>query len=193
MSGKKFFTLYEPEKQYAFAMASKEISRLIIPKKGWVEKWEVLPLHIPKGSGIISDYLTSIVRGRLCSEKLRKIIEKSKGKTDLIQWLPVDIFNEETGETLKYHHLHFPEPPNCLSRKHCKFNPNSDRVMVPVYSYQRIKSREIFNSSGGYEKSATILSDNMRKTLEEAECTGLCLERAPVIYDEKGSSQQVAS
>lgn len=186
MSGKKYFDLYAPREQYACVMAPKEISRLIIPKKGWVKNWKALPLFVPPNKGIIADYMFSVLIGRFCSDKLKEVIESNKGEKDIIQWLPIDIFVEETEETLRYHHLHFPEPWDNLSHSHCKYLPDGNLV-VPFYSYKKIKNHEIFNTSAGYEKIITILSDRMLKAIEDSGCIGLNVKPSNVIYDEKST------
>ncbi len=188
MNTRKFYNLYGGG-HYAVAKAADNVDPLIFPDEGWVSNWATPCFSIFQNDGIIADFTCSDIDGRLCSNSLKDIIEKNKAKNDIIQWLPVKIYNEETGDTLQYHHLHFPEPLDCLSRKHCKFNPGSERVMVPVYSYQKIKGKQIFNSSGGYETIITLFSDKMRKAIEEAECTGLDLEPANVIYDEEKARQ----
>ncbi len=183
MTGKKFYCLDIPGNQYAIARFQDEEAVFVFPFKKWILNWEIPKFFIPPNDGIVPDLMGSDVGGIFCSAKLKEVIEKNKSDLDIVQWLPVAIFLKDTGDTLQYDYLHFPEPPDCLSLKHCKYLPDGS-MLPPFYSSTKMKGRHIFNSSGGYETTITLVSKDMLKILEKSGCTGLSFGPANVIYDE---------
>ncbi len=186
MTIRKFYKLSNDD-HYAFARRTENVSPLVIPQKCKVSNWRPPLFLVKKSDGIIADYIFSGVGGRFCSDKLKKVIEENKLEIEIIEWLPVDIFIEETKETIRYHHLHFLKPADCLNLEYCKFIDKE--LAAPFYSYKKIKRRNIFNCPEGYETIITIVSQDMLEALEQAEITGLSFEPANVIYDEEKTRQ----
>lgn len=180
---KKYFRVFIPESQYAKPIAPIGIDHTVFRLTGKVDNWEPFTYKIQKNGGIVSDYLSSTIGARLCSEKLRAVIDKYKNAKDHIQWLPVTINCLDSGETLTYYHLHFLAPFSGHSRKYSMYSPTG-RIMNPVWLYKDVKDMELFTCSEIYQYNMIILSEDLLKKIEAVGCTGLSLEPASVIYDE---------
>lgn len=179
---KKYYDVFIPKVQYAKPLPPSGVTRKVFRLSGLVEFWPRLVFEVPKNSGIISDYMSSIIGGRLCSDKLKTIIDDNKNSNDQIQWLPIHIKHVDSDETLTYYHLHFLNPFSGHSKKESMYSPSGD-IMKPVWHYSNIKDMEIFTCSEIYKHTMIILSENILKRIEEAECSGMTVKPASVIYD----------
>lgn len=180
---KKFYNLFKPSNQYSIAKAPGTIDPQFFPKKGFISDWKIPTFTIPKQSGILSDYTSSGIGGRLVSNKLKQVIDSNQNQDDIpIQWLPVNLCIEDFGEVLHYNHLHFPIPYEKYCSINSKFEPSGE-LLNPKWAYKEAKNQNIFNCGNGYERIITIISERVKKEAEDANCTGLSLRPASVIYD----------
>ena len=76
-----------------------------VPEDGIITNWNPILLNLKDGS--FSDYQANSEACRLCSSKLRSIIDRNKSPQDQIQWLPM-VVKDEHGEEREYFILHFP-------------------------------------------------------------------------------------
>ena len=70
-----------------------------------MKNWKPIILKLKDGS--FSDYQENSAVCRLCSIKLKSIIDQHKSFQNEIQWLPVYVKSGD-GETREYFILHFP-------------------------------------------------------------------------------------
>lgn len=164
-----------------------------IPKSGYVESWSPISFKKKSNEGELADFLSSDICGRLCSPKLKQIIDQNLTQNDIpIQWLPVTITKEESGETFDYFYLHFPDVCDSLDEEYSLFN----RLGVPErigFSFGKIKNKSICNCKGS---STLIVSKDLRKAILDAGCTGLKFEQTIVLEEvdeEKSSSGKIVN
>lgn len=179
---KKFYKVFLPPLQYATPMARKPIERYVFRIEGVINSWEHITFDIQKNSGLIADFLTSNLGGRLCSQKLKEIIERFKRPSDVIQWLPVNINFLDSGESFTYYHLHFINPFSGYSKEHSMFGPDGS-LMSPAWIYEDIKDKEIFTCSGIFQYRLIFISDTITEKIEHEECTGLNFKSTSIVYN----------
>jgi len=113
--------------------------------------------------------LASNIGCRLCSEKLYDILERSKSKKDVLQWLDAEV-ESESGEKRRYYLLHFPEPGDLLDESKCMYFENN--LVKHVLDIKACSGQEVF----GYVGCSTvsfIVSQKVRDELKHARCSGL--------------------
>jgi hypothetical protein len=164
-----------------------------VPKSGYIDNWKPIPFKKISNEGELADFLSSDICKRICSSKLKKIIDQNHTADDIpIQWLPVTITKEENGETFEYFYLHFPEVCDSLDEEYSLFN----RLGVPErigFSFSKIENKSICNCKGS---STLIMSKDLRKAILDAGCTGLKFEQTIVLeeYNEdKSSSDKIVN
>jgi hypothetical protein len=139
----------------------------LLPEQGWVGEWETPYLSLR--NGIYTDYLAANIGCRLCSKKLRDILERCKSEKDVLQWLSADV-ESETGETRRYYILHFPELEDLLDKTKSKYVRNI--VTKRIIDTKACAGREIFSYMGGYSLSF-VVSQKVKEELKNAKCSGL--------------------
>lgn len=155
------------------------------PKCGYIENWQIIPFILRKERGELADFLGSNICHRLCSPRLKDVIDQNVTPNDIpIQWLPVSITKEKTGESFDYFYLHFPEVCNCLDEEETIYEDflGKPRVQVAHYSLAKIQDKSIFNCPS-FEKLTTVVSKNLRKAIMDAGCTGLKFEQTIVLEE----------
>lgn len=161
---------------------------LDIPRTGYIENWKSITFTKLKTDGELADFLSANIGKKLCSPKLKQVIEQNMTSHDIpIQWLPVKIIKEESGETFDYFCLHFPEFCDSLDEQYSLFNSLGvlDRT---GFSFEKIKDKSIFNCRGSF--ITLVISKKLRKAILDAGCTGLKFEQPTVLeeYNEEKSS-----
>ena len=79
---------------------------------GTIDDWA--PPYLQLTPGPIHDYLPNDSGLRLCSEKLRGLLEEGRAAVDSIEWLPATVSQGDM--QLTYWALHFVETPDVLHR-----------------------------------------------------------------------------
>jgi len=144
-----------------------------LPETGLLDNWHPMSLRLVGGK--IADYLGSNLSCRLCSDRLREILERAATKEDAIQWLPLIVANESRG--LSYSILHFHNPPDVLCRKETIFA--GDFVAKPVFLRHRIENHQVFAyPTAGKRK--LFISKRVKLAIEAAKCTGMVFEKTAV-------------
>ncbi len=159
------------------------MTRRDIPKNGYIESWQPIPFTKRKEDGELADFLSSDVCKRICSPKLKQVIDQNLTSKDiLIQWLPVMITKEENGDAFDYFYLHFPEVCDSLDEEETISDPDPDWPIIqdPYFSLEKIDGKSICNCRGS---STLIMSKDLRKAIMEAECTGLKFEQTIVLEE----------
>ena len=151
-------------------------SFLDVPDSGRITHWEPILLNLKEGG--FSDYQGSNPVCRLCSEKLKSIIENCKSAQDEIQWLPM-LVRDEQGEEREYFILHFPEEPDVIDWKN-SITVDRRVVVKPVFSLRKIGEHKVFNyPSGAF--LGFIISEDVKKEIEKANCNGFVVSKVPLV------------
>lgn len=164
---------YEP---YGVAYAPEETDLFVIPVSGInLSDWKEIQFNLKEGD--FADYLANDLGGRLCSSKLKKIVDDNISQKDQIQWLNVSVINENNEERT-YYILHFPVNIDILNKE--KSTITEDGVVVKaVLANETIKDLNIFTlpDEGGI---TTFVSKKIKKIIEESGCTGVAFSKVPI-------------
>jgi hypothetical protein len=140
---------------------------------GKVSEWETLRFVLD--GGIVVDYLANSYAFRLCSQRLRDVIDSQRGDGDTLQWLPVAAI-DRAGTDLLYWVLHFPEVPDVIHRTKSVF---SGSVMVKAcLDAELIAGHRVFTLShyGVY----LVVADQVKDAIKQAGCSGLQFSKVPM-------------
>jgi len=140
-----------------------------------VSEWE--GLHFTMKGGTFSDYLANNHAARLCSAKMRKILDHMKSEIDELQWLPVIVENEN-GEQRQYFILHFPITYDVLNEKESIFGAYNS-IIKPVISQSKAHGHNIFTFHGAAQLSFRI-SEPVKVEIQKEKCTGMEFERVVI-------------
>jgi hypothetical protein len=146
-----------------------------VPDEGVITDWEPIILKLEEGS--FSDYQANSAACRLCSIKLKSIIEQHKSSQDEIQWLPM-IVKDENGEEREYFILHFPVMYDVIDKEKSTFF-GGNRLIKPVFSLKKIGEHKVFN----YHSSnffSFFISEDIKKAIEKTKCTNLNISKIKV-------------
>src|SRR5258708_26799635 len=108
-----FYLHFADEPGLAVAQAPDDVdlgNRLLAG--GEVTDWKVLNFVLDEGVQV--DYLANSFAFRLCSQKLRDVIDGNSAKEDVVQWLPAVVTGVD-GVEMVHWVLHFPDPPAVLN------------------------------------------------------------------------------
>ncbi len=151
-----------------------------LPDAGKVENWKPIVLELKDGG--YPDYLASNLGCRLCSERLKAILADNASPSDVLEWLEVVV---KSGSMARpYFILHFPEPADVLDRNESTLV--DDFVVKPVLADAAAKGHHVF----AYPKCGCLplfVSDNVRRKILTANCTGIEFSRLPVVPPENDS------
>lgn len=140
---------------------------------GQITDWKVLNFEL--GPGLVSDYLANSFAFRLCSQRLREVIEQGKGPADSIQWLPA-VVKEGNGQTLNYWVLHFPDVPNVINVSQTKM---AGPVIIKAVLDARLVARyRVFSFPN--QSHSLVVSQHVRDLIQQAKCTGVEFSRVPM-------------
>jgi hypothetical protein len=146
---------------------------LLLPYFGSVTGWNKLSLSLTDGDFV--DYFASDLGCRLCSRRLKALLQAHASAMDVLQWLPVEVTSGI--ETKEYFILHFPSPPDILDREKTIFAGTA--VIKPVLSKQKIAGHKVLTYSEG-GNLPLFVSDDVKSAIVEAGFTGLNCVRVPV-------------
>lgn len=166
-------------KKYAAPVAPKDYDELGFPEKGLQTNWSPIIFKKLKEEGPVPDYVCTDICGRICSLKLRKIIDEHQTNSDnKIQWLPMIIEDEESGAQTEYYYLHFPEVCDSLDFNHTTFSLLGV-VQKIAFSFSKIKNRSIFNCAGS--AYCIGVSKKLKEAIFKSGCTGVTVSPANVV------------
>lgn len=140
-----------------------------VPRSGLVKDWESLEFRLR--DGVLCDYQSNDVGWRMCSTRMRELLEAGRDASDPIQWLPVNVVVDVATHAMWI--LHFPECPAVLDMDQTVFAPNGS-IISPIYSASSIGHHRVFGEPGG-KALATVLVEAVRNDLTNNKLTGLKL------------------
>ena len=117
-----------------------------------------------------TDFLANDLGIRLCSAKLRDIIETSRNDADHVQWLDA-VVCDGNGSSADYFVPHFPSPFDVLDPDDTLFAADGVTVVRPLISLERAGLHTVFTYTP-YGVAVVIAADVRRKIVSSA-CTGI--------------------
>jgi len=140
---------------------------------GECAEWRTLPFELEQG--VVIDYLPNSRALRLCSQRLRDVLERERGDADVIQWLSATVTNG-AGGTLPYWILHFPTVPEVINKARSIF---SGPVLVKaVLDLTLVAEHRVF--SRPHDTVSLIVADKVRRAIANAGCAGMEFSRVPI-------------
>jgi hypothetical protein len=137
-----------------------------------INDWQILDLALDDGT--VVDYLSNSYAFRLCSERLRAVLERQRAD-DFIQWLPA-VVRHPGGEELAYWVLHLPRLPDVLNKTKSKFSGSN--LIKPCLDPSLVAGHRIFAFSR--YGAALVVAEQVRAAIAEAGCTGMTFSWVPM-------------
>jgi len=139
---------------------------------GPVRDWKAVRFEL--GPGELPDYLANSFAWRLCSTKLRDLLDRSRAPIDEIQWLPTTVTLPDGGE-LPFWVLHFPDAAEVINKSKSVM---SGPVLVKAHLDRRlVDGHQLFGFPN--ESVRVIVADDIRRGIVAAACTGMSFSRVP--------------
>ena len=166
------FIRNEPDFALARTKPDPELDRRL-RAGGEVAEWLTLQFDLEEGAVI--DYLPNSRAFRMCSQRLRDVLERERGDADVLQWLPATVTNG-AGATLPFWILHFPRVPELINRAQSIF---SGPVLVKaVLDVTLVAEHRVF--SRPHDTVSLIVADSVRRAIAKAGCGGMEFSRVPI-------------
>lgn len=160
----KYYSIYFDDSEDFGIGRSRSEELRFLPDRGSVDEWVAPTLDLVEGT--FPDYLSSDLSVRLCSDRMRHILQSSASPTDVLQWLPVQVLRGD--DARDYWVLHFPEPVCALGKQTIW---QGDFVVKPVLSKARLRGHAVLTYPGA-EGVALVVNEKARNALALASCTG---------------------
>ena len=172
---KYYYMHYTDDESFGMSYAENE-DIFVLPETGEVKSWNIIRFTIK--DGFYNDYLPNDLGLRLCSEKLRNIIDENKSIYDNIQWLKA-IVKDINGNEFIYYLLHFPIQYDVLDLNKTLFVGNN-LIVKAVLNKSKINAHKVFSfpTAGN---SRFIISEDIRKNIEVNNCIGINYSKVPLV------------
>jgi hypothetical protein len=174
-----FQVLHAEDEQYApfgVAYAPEDTDLHLVPISGEkVITWSSINLDLRDGD--FADYLANDLGARLCSLKLKNIIEENLSQIDEVQWLESTVINS-SGLEKKYYILHFPVNYEVIDRDK-SIIVNEKFIVKGILNYSAVQSRHVFtypNEAG----RRFFINKELKKNIEDNNCTGISFFKIPI-------------
>jgi hypothetical protein len=191
-----------------FARAPRAFELRLEPDKELLTEWVAPMFQLKWDSGPFDDYLANSAVIPLCSEKMRDVIDRLRGETDLLEWLPVEVqdvtisphfaiqdalpgMGEEqpvemkgSGETKvhsssRYYILHLLEELDVLDwSRTTTVGPDPGYAVRLYLDLDKVGKHQIFRYKGRGDITVCV-ANNIRRALLERNCTGCSFSRIP--------------
>jgi hypothetical protein len=170
-----FKILFNDDNRLGVGRSIKDTPLFFSPYKGKIIDWNEPILML--SDGIYPDYLSSDFGGRICSERMKKILDEGATEFDCLQWFNVKVMHDS--EVRHYSFLHFPNPPDVLDQKKTIFAEGTDVVVRPVLCAEKIKFYAVFTYANS--SLSLIVNEVVAKKIQAQSLTGIQLSEMPVI------------
>jgi hypothetical protein len=150
------------------ARASRGLDHSLVVDGKPVETRTPVRFVIPKGSPV--DYQQNDLGWRLCSGRMRRIIDTHKSAIDEVEWIDAVVAAERRQEH-RYFVMHFPIPLPLaiLDSRRTVFNPFNPRLVIkPVLNHRAVDGHNVFTYEGGFEP--WFVRQHIRDALLAAGC-----------------------
>ena len=172
-NGQKFYkVLFKEHESRGVGYAVGIDGLFFLPDSGVVENWQPLVLQLRDGG--FPDYLASDLGCRMCSERLKTILDRNAASSDVTQWLDATVIMY--GEERRYYILHFPQPPDILDKTKSIFAGSF--VVKPVLSADLAGPHCVF----GYPncgKLPLIVCERAKRAILASGCSGIEFSKVP--------------
>jgi hypothetical protein len=156
------------------AYVDESFSSIMVSENGIrVKNWKILEFELRKG--IFTDYLPNNVGARMCSQKLRCIIDDIRTLRDDIQWL--DAIVKSSNITKIYYILHFPRLYKVLDLKYSVFD--EDGLIKPILRADAFKERHLCSIPDKYGVQWYI-SKQLKEQIVKAKCSCISFTKMKV-------------
>jgi hypothetical protein len=139
---------------------------------GRVVDWQNLRFEV--GEGIVTDYLANNYAFRLCSERLRHIIDRNRG-SDEVQWLSA-IVRARDGTEMRYSILHLPAAPRVLNVS--KSIMSGPMIVKACLDASLVNGHRVFSFPN--ESVRLIVASLVKAAIDAAGCSGIKFSKVPV-------------
>lgn len=163
----KYFKLLFQDESIEMGVARTSDPALFFLPEGEIAAWQPITLQLTDGG--FADYLANDMGVRLCSPKMRAVLEAAGGPGDVVRWLAVHV-EYALGDSREYWILHFPSPFDVVHREQSILA--GDFVAKLVLRNDRLTDRHVFSYPGG-GGLPLIVTDRVKAALERAGCTGI--------------------
>src|SRR5262249_15934717 len=124
-------------------------------RAGEVLDWKTLHFHVEKGE--VTDYLANSLAFRLCSAKLRDLIDANRSPTDDTQWLASEL-TLPNGTHVPYAVLHFPTVSDVLHESRSVVS--GSMLVKPVLDAAKVSGHTVIGLP--HDSVALIVADSIR-------------------------------
>lgn len=136
-----------------------------------IEDWQDPVLEVVGEA--LDDYLANDIGVRLCSPRLRELIDDIASENDAIHWLDARVvFERSEFPFFVLHFLSFPDVLDPIKTLRAR----GGFVVRPVVSRARLQGHKVFSFAGGVTR--LIVDSDIRNAVEYSRCTGV--DFAPV-------------
>ncbi len=167
-----FYLHFADDPRFAVAHAPDDPAldkRLSAP--GVVGDWNVLRFELEPGE--IADYLPNSFAYRLCSEKLRVVLDRTRAPFDFVQWLPAVVSRD--GTERQYSILHFPEVPAVVDIARTIM---AGPVIVKAHLDRKlVDGHRLFGFPE--ETLRLVVAQDVKRQIEAAACSGIVFSKLP--------------
>ena len=167
------FIRNEPDFALAKSSADPDLDRQL-RAGGQVSDWSVRSYQLEEG--VVIDYLPNSDAFRMCSDRLRDVLDHERGDGDVLQWLQA-VVTDPGGGDLTYWVLHFPESPDVINRERSIFS-GGDHMIKAVLDMELVVDHRVF--SFPHNSVSLVISDSVRRAIGAAGCGGMEFSRVPI-------------
>lgn len=125
--------------------------------------------------GVPADYVSSNLSLRICSSRLRAIVDALKNESDEVEWYPVYI-KDEHGHRHEYFVLYLPKIAEVVDPQKTTYSADGSPIRWCL-SRGKVGERRVFRLSK-YGISL-VVSEEMKQAIVAAGCTGMTFGRVP--------------
>lgn len=152
-------------------------SEVVLPLATSRERAQLLKEGLEVRGTALTDYLANDVGGRLCSARMRSVLEGVKGERDSLTFLEVPV--KTTSGVQPFYFLRFLRPDGTVLNKERSIMAG-EAIVKPVLSKANITGREVFTIPGD-EDVIWFVSQTAKDALIASGCTGIEFGKAPIL------------
>jgi len=169
-----YAVLHKPKKEWGVAYVLGDYPISMLPNEGEVSKWDTPAFEAREGE--LTDYMANNRALRMCSKKLRDIVNLMTSERDCIQWLKVSVVFESS--PVDYFVMHFTKVHDVIDKTH-SIMVGDDFVVKPVLSALAVNDHLIATFRGA-ETSALLVRSDLKQLMQKEHCTGIQFSRRAV-------------
>jgi hypothetical protein len=177
---KSFYTIVSPKVgPEGLAYAPDSFKIWLEPNIELLTGWTIPTFELRDASAdaSLSDLLANNAAMRLCSKKMRDILEMWRSPSDLVEWLPVEV--KSGGKNHPYFIPHLLEELDVLDLSRSIIARGTPLFVIkPYLNLERIGGHQVFRYKGGSDLVLCI-SNEVRLALLKEGCTGCRFWRMP--------------